>query len=121
MHSTIEPTFTKEGYPSNRTLEAIMCWDANEINSQELLEYIHKAWKYPELVTEQDGLWTFSTGGWSGNERLLSTIPYWGLSHLMATFTGGHYVFATTEAARERFNKAREVFYSIVKSHIPNV
>jgi len=115
MHSTLEPTFTEQGYPSKQTLETIAHWYTTEVGTHELLEYIRKAWKYPELVTEQDGLWMFSTGGWSGNEDLLSAIPCWGLVHPIATFAGGHYVIVTTKTASEKFEKAREVFYSILK------
>lgn len=59
-----EPSFTKEGYPTDETLEIIEKWEIKDIEKdcEDLLSYICAAWKYPERAKNtRKGIWTFST------------------------------------------------------------
>lgn len=85
-----------DGYPTAATLDAISAC-APDIGVAELLDMLREIAEqsaYAE-VHEQDGLLTFSTGGWSGNEDLLAALSEtigwlqaWESSH-----RGGRHVF----------------------------
>jgi len=74
------PTFDSDGYPTEETLRAISEWD--DLSDEGYLmwiQFIRKAWHYPELVFEGESenlivselnnrVLKISTGGWSGNE-----------------------------------------------------
>lgn len=108
------PEFTADGYPTEQTLQAIREWPIFETGLRPLLEFMQKAWKYQDYARERDGLWTFSTGGWSGNEELIATLdslPWQGLARSVAWFNGGHYVIAVTKEADAVLRKAQEDFW----------
>ena len=113
------PEFTADGYPTEQTLQAIREWPIFETGLRPLLEFMQKAWKYQDYARERDGLWTFSTGGWSGNEELiaaLDTLPWRGLAWDVAQFNGGHYAIAVTKEAEVVFRNAREVFWAVLEA-----
>ena len=119
MAHLTEPEFTSdwEGYPTERTLETIRGWPVFETGLRPLLEFIRKAWKYDNLATETNGLWIFSTGGWSGNEELLDALiatPWRGLVLSYVEFGGGHYVIAASKAAAKIVDIARQKFYETI-------
>jgi len=111
----MEPTFDKDGYPTQETLDAIEKWPiATFADVKELFVYIEKAWKYHDwgwhaAKRRTRESWKgaplrrklqISTGGWSGNEDLISALQRnfvaWNLSW-MSTRRGGHYVFEVRE------------------------
>ncbi len=78
-----EPTFDKDGYPVEETLETIQTWELMhgdsraqwEASARELMEFLNKAWRYEDHVKETaPGLWVLCCRGWSGNESLLSAL-----------------------------------------------
>lgn len=59
-------------YPSEETLKQIEKWDGKP---DDLVRLIVQEWHWPERAKEvRPGVWTFSTGGWSGNESLISAL-----------------------------------------------
>jgi hypothetical protein len=89
------PEFDREGYPTEATLERIQTWQGDYFA---LAEFVKDAWTYPDYVKREevqdkhDGPcveYRFATGGWSGNEELLSALRdnfvfhslYWESSH----------------------------------------
>lgn len=103
-----EPTFDADGYPTEETLKAIAAWPWRE--SKDLLDFCRKAWRYPDYwrsreVGANEGrhflgykgtLHEVSTGGWSGNESIISALEE--NCMFMATCwiesrRGGHYIF----------------------------
>lgn len=112
MRRLTEPEFTRNGYPTEDTLETIRHWPIAETGLESLLRFIQTAWEYPNMMTEQNGLWMFSTGGWSGNEELIDAfeaLPWRNLAKGEASFIGGHYVIAlTSEAARFLLQKIKK-------------
>ena len=123
MAHLTEPEFTSdwEGYPTERTLQTIREWPVFETGLQPLLEFVRKAWKYENLATETNGLWIFSTGGWSGNEELcdvLVLVPWCGLALRYAEFGSGYYVIATSKAAADAFDAALEAYNSVLQRYL---
>lgn len=85
-----------DGYPSEAALEKIAAWPARDFNG--LLEYVASLWAYPDYVTRapEARTYTFATGGWSGNESLVSALQqnliFWGTCW-MSSRRGGRYEF----------------------------
>jgi len=81
-----EPTFDKDGGPTEETLEAIKNWPTND--PQGCLDFLSDCWstKYGEVEFPTDPdkpfMWKFTTGGWSDNEALMfalkSNFIIWG-------------------------------------------
>ena len=88
-----------DGYPTEETLEKIKSWPHTD-GWEELLEFVKENWYYPEYFNkftyEKTILYHISTGGWSGNEDILSALKS---NHLFWMFCwlsskrGGHYEF----------------------------
>ncbi len=80
----IEFALDGNGYPTERTLEAIRLWtprsnDTFEEDLDELLRGVASIWHWPEFAKRFDlpggtYAWVFYTGGWSGNEELLAAL-----------------------------------------------
>jgi hypothetical protein len=102
-----EPTFDKDGYPTDETLEAIEKW--NPKDTPGLFAFMKKAWSYPHYFTEEyctnfkgapGYLYKISTGGWSGNESIIEAFE---ANYIAWIFTwvssrrGGHYEFEVRE------------------------
>lgn len=106
------PTFDKDGYPSDETLELIKKWPFETI--KEVIPFIAEAWHYPDMAKEvRPGLWTFATGGWSGNECLFDSLTqnYIGSGRLhwnSLYLPGGLHVIALTEEAEKEMDKLFE-------------
>ena len=91
------------GYPSEVILELVAI---KHISSFEdfhyILDLVKTLWAYPEYATvSEDGkTYTFRTGGWSGNEALISAmemnIVFWSMCWYMSQ-RGGLYVFKLRE------------------------
>ena len=65
----VTPTFDADGYPSEQTEQLIANWPIDD--SAGWLDYCIAAWnQHYGSVREENGLVTFATGGWSGNESI---------------------------------------------------
>lgn len=93
---------THDGYPDDRELETIEKWDLQKKPVRELIEFTRPIWKYSD-----DGFFKFErgklnlvTGGWSGNESIISALMgnrlFWGLYWYRST-RGGLYEFDIRE------------------------
>ena len=118
-----EPTFDRDGYPTKETLQVIEKWDDyTEQGRMELLRFIQKAWYYPDWVAEKDGLFVFATGGWSGNEELISAFRENVLWHILRKIEidGGFYVFGVGKNAErvieDEIEEIVEYFWSKVSA-----
>lgn len=87
-------------YPEEEDLEKITNWPHRDFIGW--MEFIKSVWWMPDWGwDEEDGVYNISTGGWSGNESIISAMrsnfPLWGL-HWQVHRTGGHYEFKSREA-----------------------
>ena len=93
-----EPTFDKDGYPTDETLEAIEKWDARDTLG--LFAFMEQCWSYPHYWNRAGDVIQISTGGWSGNESIISAFQ---ANYIAWIFTwvssrrGGHYEFEVRE------------------------
>ena len=93
-----EPTFNKDGYPTDETLEAIEKWDAKDIPG--LFAFMEEAWCFSHYWNRDGDILSISTGGWSGNESIISAFQ---VNYIAWMFTwvssrrGGHYEFEVRE------------------------
>lgn len=105
-----EPTFDKDGYPTDETLERIKTWPI-VINTDfaAVMDFAGRAWNYPEgWVCEPDFIdpdwpnqlsqrrYVFSTYGWSGNESIIGAIEGNQVLQLVGAWSwrrGGHYEY----------------------------
>jgi len=105
----MEISFDKFGYPEERSLVEIeniilpkeqSAW---EMFICKVLDAIVEAWSYPDRVGKKDGLYVFSTAGWSGNERLISAFLRSQLSLVVdwQKLKRGFYVIAVSKEARK--------------------
>jgi hypothetical protein len=96
-----EPTFDSDGYPTEETLQTIREWPPTD--GRGLLEYVERTWCYPDFAMIDEGAGSrgrsrlgFLTGGWSGNESLVSAmeqnIAWWGMNWY-SSVRGGHHTF----------------------------
>lgn len=100
--------FDKDGYPAEESLEYIRRFpltpDREKID--ELLRDIVEAWMFSDRAQEKNGLWVFSTGGWSGNESLIYALQQsslWAILHWRSVeFSGGFLAIATTEQKKKQ-------------------
>lgn len=92
-----DPVLGDDGYPSDVELARIEHWPYDDLSG--LFAYIAERWTYRDLWqirgAKRDRI-SCSTGGWSGNEDLISALQ----SNLMAwaltwseSRRGGHYKF----------------------------
>lgn len=79
-----------DGYPTGEELEYITKFDVLkkagphvDDNFAELMAYIKARWHWPSYFTEEGGMYRLATGGWSGNEDLLSALRSNALVHLL--------------------------------------
>lgn len=94
-----EPTFDKNGYPTDETLREIEIFSWHGKGPYAFLEFVQKAWSDYGVIREipkEDRIRVeFATGGWSGNESIIQSMErniffplYWKSSH-----RGGLHVF----------------------------
>jgi len=80
-------------YPTEEELNRIKEW--NPMDFVELMKYIDKLW-WAWGYRVKDNQYHLSTGGWSGNERIIEALREnsiaWSL-HWVSSHRGGHYVF----------------------------
>lgn len=93
-----EPTFDVDGYPRDATLDAITNWMfCSERGLRELMAFVREAWSsLYGRVTVEGNLYTLVTGGWSGNESIVSALQnnrmFWGICWQLSQ-VGGLYEF----------------------------
>ena len=95
------PTFDADGYPSDETLEEIRSWPING-GVRYWLDFCSHAWnsRYG-AVRYQGHKLELVTGGWSGNESVLSAMeinPLWVITWL-SSHRGGLHRFTTEHAS----------------------
>ncbi len=61
-----------DGYPTDATLKRIAEWDAAD--REGALELVRSLWRWPNYATRNGDEFEFITGGWSGNESLISAL-----------------------------------------------
>ncbi len=82
----------EDGYPTDETLDKIENWDVEDFKG--LAQFLTDLWIYQDYVSFDGIVLTLSTGGWSGNEDLIKSIPRpWWFNYLYSQKPGGHYVF----------------------------
>lgn len=91
-----------DDYPSGEKLAAIDNWQAT---LGELLEYVRKLWSPHGLVQvsvnaeSRMTIYSFVTGGWSGNESLIYALNNNTMANILAwesTHRGGLHVYAAS-------------------------
>jgi len=105
----MDPTFDRDGYPTEATLERIECADPADA-----LDLARVAWHWPDIVRETlsapelaivlvgeslkvgHRFVRFATGGWSGNESVITALRRNRLAWLTTwrlSARGGLYIF----------------------------
>jgi hypothetical protein len=82
-------------YPSDEDLERIMDWPISDAPA--MLDFVHSLWWAPEFGWRRGDRWLdVSTGGWSGNEDIISALQrntmFW-MFCWESSRRGGHYRF----------------------------
>lgn len=92
-----EPTFDKDGYPTEETLDAIKQWPHTDFAG--LMDFCGEAWHWPKCWERlfNGRRIEASTGGWSGNESIINALCeneffFWTMCW-QESKRGGHYVF----------------------------
>ena len=92
----------EDGYPTGDILQYISKIRSDQ-SHKEILELVKDLWCYPTYVTVEEDTYTFCTGGWSGNESLISAMQqnllFWSFCWEMSK-KGGVHVFKLKELAR---------------------
>lgn len=103
----------KNGYPENRELRKISKWKISRwSNLLDFIEYIRERWQYADvgyfdLKGKNTVKLRLSTGGWSGNESIISALEknfiFWVMGWRRSD-RGGHYFF---EFKKKQFRKEK--------------
>jgi len=68
-----QPTFDRDGYPTDETLDAITNWPASD--PEGWIEFVRQTWNHNYgSVNELEIMAKLVTGGWSGNECIISAM-----------------------------------------------
>lgn len=109
----MDPVRGDNGYPSTIEEFRIASWcDTRRFVPDDLLalmDYVKVRWSYPEFWKEEDvedfgphRQYTLVTGGWSGNEQLISALEDNQTFAMLAPYSwerGGRYVYRIRHAA----------------------
>jgi hypothetical protein len=91
----------EDGYPEPDEIEMIEKWDITKKSVIDLLEYVRKRWNYADigyfkLTGKRKLRLELHTGGWSGNEEIISALMtntlFW-MMYWQKSERGGHYWF----------------------------
>lgn len=89
-----------DDYPTEEELDLIKKWDCSTYEgSVSLAEHLCKIWHYGEPYAQLKGksvkVLKLSTGGWSGNEDIMSAVNrnFLFKRHFYSLHRGGHYVY----------------------------
>ena len=68
-----QPTFDKEGSPSEETLQRLESWP---LPFEGLLDFVEEVWNdtYGKMTWDEEGRLELVTGGWSGNESIILAL-----------------------------------------------
>ena len=103
-----EPTFDRDGYPTEETLEVIRKWTHRDLRG--LAEFVCEAWCYPDYAKLDGRALELHTGGWSGNESLLGALQeqtiFWAMCWRKSE-RGGHYWFELPATSKEALEGER--------------
>ena len=100
----LEPDMDPAGYPTASTLSEIELWLHTDYTG--LMKYVRRAWHFDDWGWRQEKekndlgrrvrRYHISTGGWSGNEQIISSLMrnqmFWMVCWLQSR-RGGHYIF----------------------------
>lgn len=90
-----------QGYPDDEELARIEKWPLEDIAG--LFKFVHSLWWMPNWGWKQEGRkFRISTGGWSGNESLISAMEENAMIFSLTCKSwrvGGHYEFQLPEWA----------------------
>jgi len=104
-----QPTFDKDGYPTEETLRTIRHWGPTMI--EDLMKFIASAWHWSDMAKQTSpGLWVFATGGWTGNEMLICALQE-SLAWLLAEricLPHGLVIIAINDKAKEKLKKMHQ-------------
>ena len=95
-----------DGYPTDEELDQIEKYFVNGYEACECLcKLAADLWHWPEFASRNEtGLWTFVTGGWSGNESIITSLHrntmFWML-YWQSSERGGRHRFGKIEAYNE--------------------
>lgn len=93
--TTLQPTFDRDGYPTDETLTVITTWPIEDADGW--IKFIISAWSDTGRIWHDDNAdLHMATGGWSGNESIIHAMRdnhilwmrLWKSSH-----RGGKFVF----------------------------
>jgi hypothetical protein len=88
-------------YPDSDDLLRIGNWEIKSYaECHRLMDFVFSIWAYPEMCWRlPDGQYKLATGGWSGNEEIISAMEsnliFWGMFWQSSNRGGGH-VFGET-------------------------
>ena len=104
------PESDSDGYPTEKTLKYIREWPIpTKTGGKELLEFCMEAWKYEEYAFEEKGEYIFQTGGWSGNEDIISAMRdnhmFWMFCWYSSTRGGCHKFDIVSIVNRNEYKK----------------
>ena len=98
-----------ENYPHKQSLKLIRDWPHDQFD--ELMGFVESLWRYAEWGFSRDvklgqvNEYHLSTGGWSGNEEVISALQsnamFWAMCW-QSSRRGGHYVFKVRKTTNEK-------------------
>jgi hypothetical protein len=85
-----------DDYPTDEELQKITDFNVDDNNLDEFIEGIKSIWHWPDFVKKEEKVYTFATGGWSGNEEIIMALrknTFFWLMYWESSTRGGKYVF----------------------------
>jgi hypothetical protein len=111
-----------DGYPMEESLEKIekfvpdeSFFEKKEEIVSRVLDEIVRVWKYEGWAKGKDGLYVFATGGWSGNQDLMSAFFHSEFRYFVdyVHLGAGFFAIAATDKAKNVLNRA---IHRLIKS-----
>ncbi len=94
-----------ENYPHEQSLRLIKEWPHDRFD--ELMEFVESLWRYADwgFSRKAGDEYHLSTGGWSGNEEIISALAGNGVFWSMcweSSRRGGHHIFKVRKQGNEK-------------------